>query len=66
VLYLLACHPNQVFMNQPPNKVRDIDFEGDTTTTWNYIRRRVLEIEANPLEPHFIRTVWGIGYKFTD
>jgi DNA-binding response OmpR family regulator len=24
------------------------------------------KIEANPSEPHFIKTVWGIGYKFAE
>jgi DNA-binding response OmpR family regulator len=67
VLYLLACHPNQVFSrNQLLNKVWDIDFEGDTTTVTVHIRRLREKIEANPSEPHFIKTVWGIGYKFTE
>jgi two-component system response regulator VicR len=67
VLYLLACHPNQVFSrNQLLNKVWDIDFEGDTTTVTVHIRRLREKIEANPSEPHFIRTVWGIGYKFAE
>jgi len=67
VLYLLACHPNQVFSrNQLLNKVWDIDFEGDTTTVTVHIRRLREKIEANPSDPHFIRTVWGIGYKFAE
>jgi two-component system response regulator VicR len=67
VLYLLACHPNQVFSrNQLLNKVWDIDFEGDTTTVTVHIRRLREKIEANPSEPHFIKTVWGIGYKFAE
>jgi DNA-binding response OmpR family regulator len=67
VLYLLACHPNQVFSrNQLLNKVWDIDFEGDTTTVTVHIRRLREKIEASPSEPHFIKTVWGIGYKFAE
>jgi DNA-binding response OmpR family regulator len=27
------------------------------------LRRR---IEPNPAEPHFLLTVWGVGYKFAD
>jgi DNA-binding response OmpR family regulator len=67
VLYLLACHPNQVFSrNQLLNKVWDIDFEGDTTTVTVHIRRLREKIETSPSEPHFIKTVWGIGYKFAE
>jgi two-component system response regulator VicR len=67
VLYLLACHPNQVFSrNQLLNKVWDIDFEGDTTTVTVHMRRLREKIEANPSEPRFIKTVWGIGYKFAE
>jgi DNA-binding response OmpR family regulator len=67
VLYLLACHPNQVFSrNQLLNKVWDIDFEGDTTTVTVHIRRLREKIETNPSEPMFIKTVWGIGYKFAE
>jgi DNA-binding response OmpR family regulator len=67
LLYLLACHPNQVFSrNQLLNKVWDIDFEGDTTTVTVHIRRLREKIETSPSEPHFIKTVWGIGYKFAE
>jgi two-component system response regulator VicR len=67
VLYLLACHPNQVFSrNQLLNKVWDIDFEGDTTTVTVHMRRLREKIEANPSDPRFIKTVWGIGYKFAE
>jgi two-component system response regulator VicR len=67
VLYLLACHPNQVFSrNQLLAKIWDIDFEGDTTTVTVHIRRLREKIEPNPSEPRFIKTVWGIGYKFAE
>jgi DNA-binding response OmpR family regulator len=67
MLHLLACHPNQVFSrNQLLNKVWNIDFEGDTTTVTVHIRRLREKIEANPSEPRFIKTVWGIGYKFAE
>ena len=30
-----------------------------------YINRLRNKIEDNPKSPHFIKTVWGLGYKFT-
>jgi len=44
--------------------VWDIDYYGDTTTVTVHIRRLREKIEANPSEPAYIKTVWGIGYKF--
>jgi two-component system, OmpR family, response regulator VicR len=65
MLLLLANHPNQVFSrNQLLNQVWDIDYFGDTTTVTVHIRRLREKIEAVPSEPKYIKTVWGIGYKF--
>lgn len=65
LLSLLARHPEQVFSrSQLLNKVWDTDFYGDTTTVTVHIRRLREKIETNPSEPDYIKTVWGIGYKF--
>ncbi|MFD1776951.1 response regulator transcription factor [Paenibacillus rhizophilus] len=65
LLTLLAAHPEQVFSrSQLLNKVWDVDYYGDTTTVTVHIRRLREKIEANPSEPDYIKTVWGIGYKF--
>lgn len=65
VLWTLAGHPKQVFSrNQLLNQVWDIDFYGDTTTVTVHIRRVREKIEKNPSKPQYIKTVWGIGYKF--
>jgi len=65
LLSLLARHPEQVFSrSQLLNQVWDIDFYGDTTTVTVHIRRLREKIETNPSEPTYIKTVWGIGYKF--
>ncbi|WP_261304499.1 response regulator transcription factor [Paenibacillus andongensis] len=65
LLHLFAGHPEQVFSrNQLLNKVWDIDYYGDTTTVTVHIRRLREKIEPNPSEPRYIKTVWGIGYKF--
>lgn len=65
LLHLFVGHPEQVFSrNQLLNKVWDVDYYGDTTTVTVHIRRLREKIEANPSQPRFIKTVWGIGYKF--
>ncbi|TBL70907.1 response regulator transcription factor [Paenibacillus thalictri] len=65
LLTLLATHPGQVFSrSQLLNKIWDIEYYGDTTTVTVHIRRLREKIELVPSEPNFIKTVWGIGYKF--
>ncbi len=65
MLWLLASHPHQAFSRtQLLNKIWDLDFYGDTTTVTVHIRRIREKIEQNPSDPKYIKTVWGIGYKF--
>ncbi|MDD9271153.1 response regulator transcription factor [Paenibacillus sp. GCM10023248] len=65
LLHLFASHPEQVFSrNQLLSKIWDIDYYGDTTTVTVHIRRLREKIEPNPSQPRYIKTVWGIGYKF--
>ncbi|TVX99787.1 response regulator transcription factor [Cohnella terricola] len=65
LLSLLASRPGQVFSrNQLLDMVWDADYFGDTTTVTVHIRRLREKIEASPSEPRYIKTVWGIGYKF--
>lgn len=65
LLWLLASHPNQVYSrHQLLDQVWDLDYYGDTTTVTVHIRRLREKIEPTPSQPKFIKTVWGIGYKF--
>ena len=65
LLTLLAAYPEQVFLrSQLLNKVWDVDYYGDMTTVTVHIRRLREKIETLPTKPSFIKTVWGIGYKF--
>jgi two-component system, OmpR family, response regulator VicR len=65
LLTLLAAHPGQVFSrSQLLNRVWDVEYYGDTTTVTVHISRLREKIELNASEPVFIKTVWGIGYKF--
>jgi DNA-binding response OmpR family regulator len=37
---------------------------GDTSTVTVHIRRLREKIEPDPSDPRFVRTVWGVGYRF--
>ena len=65
LLYFLAQHPGQVFTRaQLLDRVWGYEFFGDASTVTVHIRRLREKIEANPAEPQYLATVWGVGYKF--
>jgi DNA-binding response OmpR family regulator len=37
----------------------------DTGTVTVHMRRLREKIEDDPAHPHFLQTVWGVGYRFT-
>jgi DNA-binding response OmpR family regulator len=39
-------------------------YEGYEHTVNSHINRLRAKIETNPAEPHYILTVWGVGYRF--
>ncbi|MCB0210052.1 MAG: response regulator transcription factor [Anaerolineae bacterium] len=66
LLWLFVSHPNQVFTReQLLEQVWGYDFYGDTNTVTVQIRRLRTQIEADPNNPEYIQTVWGVGYKFS-
>jgi DNA-binding response OmpR family regulator len=65
LLYFLASHPDQVFTReQLMNQVWDYSYSAEYGTITVHIRRLRAKIEADPLKPRFIKTLWGVGYKF--
>tara|TARA_R100001143_G_scaffold63450_1_gene70557 strand:- start:23207 stop:23935 length:729 start_codon:yes stop_codon:yes gene_type:complete len=48
------------------NTVWGYSYEGYSHTVNSHINRLRNKIEADPSEPHYIRTVWGVGYRFAD
>jgi len=65
LLYFLASHPNQVFTREElMNQVWDYSYSAEYGTITVHIRRLRLKIEADPLKPRLIKTLWGVGYKF--
>lgn len=65
LLWLFASHPTTVFTRmQLLNKVWHSDYKGDENTVTVHIRRLREKIEEDPSHPGYIKTVWGVGYKF--
>ncbi|WP_064092942.1 response regulator transcription factor [Rossellomorea aquimaris] len=65
LLSLLARHPSQVFSkSQLIETLWGYDYLGDANTINVHIRRLREKIEDDPSNPQWIKTIWGIGYKF--
>jgi PAS domain S-box-containing protein len=65
LLYFMARHPRQVFSRaQLLDRVWGYQYTGATSTVTVHIRRLREKIEENPSQPHWIQTVWGVGYCF--
>ncbi len=64
LLLFLARHPGEVFSRaQLLDQVWDYTYTGDASTVTVHVRRLREKIEPDPLHPHYIKTVWGVGYK---
>ncbi len=65
LLWHLAVGAPQVFTRQQLlEALWEPDFYGDENTLTVHIRRLREKIESDPTNPAFIKTVWGVGYKF--
>ncbi len=65
LLLHLARHPSRVFSrDQLLDAVWDRDAITDASTVTVHIRRMRAKLEEDPSRPRYIKTVWGIGYKF--
>jgi len=66
LLAFLAASPRQVFSRgQLLEQVWDssADYQDPSTVTV-HIRRLRLKLEADPEDPRWLKTVWGVGYRF--
>jgi two-component system response regulator RegX3 len=67
LLAVLVEHAGRVLTrNQLIDEVWGTDYVGDTKTLDVHIRRLRGRIEHDPQDPHRIRTVRGVGYRFAD
>ncbi len=65
LLHKIAERPGQVFTRlQLVNVILGYDFEGYDRTIDAHIKNIRHKIEDDPTAPEFIKTVYGLGYKF--
>jgi two-component system, OmpR family, response regulator VicR len=65
VLRFFALHPNQVLTREQIfENIWGFDDYGDINTVTVHIKKVREKIEEDPSNPHYIKTVWGVGYKF--
>jgi len=67
LLSILARYPGRVHSRfELINKVQGYDFEGYERTIDAHIKNLRQKIEADPKNPRYVKTVFGVGYKFTN
>lgn len=66
LLQLLAATPNRVFTKDEIfEKVWGYESEQNMPTITVHIRKLREKLEKDPSNPEYIKTIWGVGYKFT-
>jgi DNA-binding response OmpR family regulator len=64
LLAWFVLHPRHVFTREDLlAKVWGYTF-GDESTVTVHVRRLREKVESNPTDPNWIKTVWGVGYRF--
>jgi DNA-binding response OmpR family regulator len=67
LLLLFFSNPGKSYSREELlNIVWGYSYEGYSHTVNSHINRLRSKIEEELSEPHFIRTVWGVGYRFAD
>jgi DNA-binding response OmpR family regulator len=65
LLLFLVRHPGQAFSrDQLMDAIWQYEFYTDTSTVTVHMRRLRAKLEADPSEPRWLQTVWGVGYRF--
>ncbi|MCA1728610.1 MAG: response regulator transcription factor [Actinobacteria bacterium] len=65
LLHHLASHPRRVFTrDQLMEAVWGYTFAAEMSTVTVHVRRLREKIEEDPARPHYLQTVWGVGYRF--
>ncbi len=67
LLVLFAANPGRIYSRRELlDLVWGYQFDGYEHTVNSHINRLRNKIEASPSEPRFVRTVWGVGYRFAE
>jgi DNA-binding response OmpR family regulator len=65
LLLFLARHPGKVFTrDELMQSIWRYSFYTDTSTVTVHIRRLRAKIEEDPTNPRYVKTAWGLGYRF--
>jgi DNA-binding response OmpR family regulator len=66
IMKLFIEHPGKVYTREELiNAVRGVDSIVNDRAVDVHVTNLRRKIEDNPRQPKYIRTVWGVGYKFT-
>jgi two-component system alkaline phosphatase synthesis response regulator PhoP len=67
LLATLAQHPGQTFTRaQLLDLLHGVRYDGYDRSIDAHVKNLRRKLEADPLEPRYVLTVYGIGYRFTD
>ncbi|TVR28405.1 MAG: DNA-binding response regulator [Balneolaceae bacterium] len=67
LLLLFFSNPGKAYSREELlNTVWGYSYEGYSHTVNSHINRLRSKIEEDASDPHYIRTVWGVGYRFAD
>jgi DNA-binding response OmpR family regulator len=67
LLLLFARHPGKAFNRQELlDEVWGYQYSGYSHTVNTHINRLRNKIEDDPSDPQYVKTVWGVGYRFAD
>lgn len=65
IIELLSTHPSQVFSKEQIFELLwGYDSESNVTTVTEHIKRIRLKFKSNNISTKYIKTAWGIGYKW--
>lgn len=67
LLLLLATNPGKSYSREALLKqIWGYDFSGYEHTVNSHVNRLRAKIEQDPNKPHYVKTIWGVGYAFND
>jgi len=67
LLATLAQHPGQTFTRaQLLDRLHGVAWDGFDRSIDAHIKNLRRKLETNPVEPRYVLTVYGVGYRFTD
>jgi two-component system alkaline phosphatase synthesis response regulator PhoP len=67
LLATLAQHPGQTFTRaQLLDRLHGVAYDGFDRSIDAHIKNLRRKLESDPVEPRYVLTVYGVGYKFTD